>query len=130
MFLALLAEGLRQAGRIEEGLKAVEEGLYYAGWIAEGGYVAELYRMRGELLRTSGDHGAAVECFHQALDYAIRQQAKSFELRASTGLAALLAQRGDKAAARALLAPVCEWFTEGFSTSDWLVARKLLEEIG
>jgi predicted ATPase len=130
MFLALLAEGLLQAGRVEEGLKAVWEGLYYAEMIAEGGYVAELYRMRGELMRKAGDHPAAESCFHQALEYAIRQKAKSFELRASTGLAALLAERGDDASARAVLAPVCEWFTEGFSTSDWIAARKLLSEIG
>lgn len=130
MYLALLAEGLRRAGRIEKGLDAVAEGLRYAEWIGEGGYVAELHRMRGELLRKAGDAGRAEESFQEALEYAVRQRAKSFELRAATGLAVLLADRGDPAAARAALEPVCDWFTEGFSTADWAAAQKVLREIG
>ena len=130
MYLALLAEGLRQAGRIAEGLKAIDEGLHYAAWISEGGYVAELYRMRGELLRAAGDHIAAEDAFQQALDRAVQQQARSFDLRASIGLARLLADRDDLPAARAVLTPVHKSFTEGHSTSDLSAARKLLSEIG
>jgi serine/threonine protein kinase/tetratricopeptide (TPR) repeat protein len=130
MYLALLAEGLRQAGRTEDGLKAVEEGLACAERISEGGYVAELLRMRGELYRVAGDASAAEEFLRQALERARRQQAKSFELRAATGLASLLAAHGRASEGRAELLPVYEWFTEGHATRDLTAARALLAEIG
>ena len=130
MFLALLADGLRRAGRIEDGLKAVDEGFEYAGMIAEGGYVAELHRMRGELMRLAGEPEKAEESLRAAMAYAVGQQAKSFELRATTSLASLLLAAGRDAEARTVLAPVYGWFTEGWSTSDLIAARSVLAGIG
>lgn len=130
MFLALLADGLRRAGRIEDGLKAVDEGFEYAGMIAEGGYVAELHRMRGELMRLAGEPEKAEESLRAAMAYAVGQQAKSFELRAATSLASLLLAAGRDAEARTVLAPVYGWFTEGWSTSDLIAARSVLAGIG
>ena len=46
-----------------------------------------------------------------------RQQAKSYELRAATSLARLWGEQGRRAEARDLLAPVYDWFTEGFDTA-------------
>jgi len=129
MYLALLAEGLRQADRIDDGLKLVEEGLACAERLAEGGYVAELYRMRGELLRRAGRHEVAERCLRQALACAAGQHAKSFELRAATGLASLLAASGRAAEARATLAPIYGWFTEGLATTGLVAARRLLSEV-
>jgi predicted ATPase len=54
------------------------------------------------------------------------QQAKSWELRAATGLSRLWQQQGKRAAARELLAPIYGWFTEGFDTADLQEARALL----
>ena len=65
-----------------------------------------------------------------SIDWARRQQAKSWELRSSTTLAELLAERGQRDAARELLAPIYNWFTEGFDTKDLKDARALLEELG
>jgi predicted ATPase len=45
-------------------------------------------------------------------------------------LARLWRRRGLKAEARDLLAPVYEWFTEGFETRDLQEARALLAELG
>jgi predicted ATPase len=94
-------------------------------------YEAELYRLRGELLLApSIDNQAEAEtCFHQALDIARRQQAKSLELRAATSLSRLWQQQGKGAAARELLAPIYNWFTEGFDTADLRDAKDLLEEL-
>jgi predicted ATPase len=58
-----------------------------------------------------------------------RQQAKSWELRAATSLARLWQQQGKRAEARELLAPIYDWFTEGFDTADLCDARALLEEL-
>jgi predicted ATPase len=42
-------------------------------------------------------------------------------------LARLWQQQGKRTAARELLAPVYEWFTEGFDTVDLQEAKALLE---
>ena len=130
MFLALLTQGLLQASRVEEGLQAVDEGLLWAERTAEGGYVAELHRVRGELLRLGGNDAAAEASLRQALEYAAGQHAKSFELRAAMGLARLLAASGRATEARAVMRPVYEWFTEGLETRDLVAARTILSEIG
>ena len=128
-FLALLADSLRHAGRVEEGLQAVEEGLAHAERTFEGGYVAELLRARGELLWLAGDLTAAETSLREAIDSAARQEAKSFELRSATALAKLLRSTGRLDEAHAILTPVCEWFTEGDSAADLTAARALLAEI-
>ncbi len=128
-FLALLADPLCRAGRLDEGLRAIDEGFAHAERMAEGGYLAELHRMRGELLRARGDAVAAEASFRAAMAQAATQQAKSFELRAATGLANLLIDLGRNADARAALAPVYEWFTEGHATADLTAARATLASL-
>jgi predicted ATPase len=100
-------------------------------WAGERCYEAELYRLQGELLlkRTVSDVPQAEAYFHQALDIARRQQAKSWELRAAMSLSRLWQQQGKQAEARALLAPLYGWFTEGFDTADLQDAKALLHEL-
>jgi predicted ATPase len=71
----------------------------------------------------------AEACFQQALDIARRQQAKSLELRAAMSLSRLWQQQGQRDEARALLAPIYGWFTEGFDTADLQGAKALLEAL-
>src|SRR5919198_1952473 len=87
--------------------------------------------LRGALLLRQGPRPTweeAEACFRQALAIARQQQAKSWELRAAMRLARLWQQQGKRTAARALLAPVYGWFTEGFDTADLQEAQALLEE--
>jgi predicted ATPase len=65
----------------------------------------------------------------QALALARRQEAKSLELRAAMSLTRLWHQQGKRDEARALLAPIYGWFTEGFDTADLQEARTLLEAL-
>ena len=65
----------------------------------------------------------------RALDVARRQEAKVLELRAAVSLARLWQQQGKPAAARALLAPIYGWFTEGFDTADLQEAKALGEAL-
>jgi predicted ATPase len=44
-------------------------------------------------------------------------------------LCRLWQQQGKRAAARELLAPIYDWFTEGFDTADLQEAKALLEEL-
>jgi predicted ATPase len=94
---------------------------------------AELYRLKGELtLQAPGSAlkiNEAEACYHTALDIARRQQAKSLELRAATSLARLWQQQGKTTEARNLLAPVYNWFTEGFDMADLKDAKSLLDAL-
>jgi class 3 adenylate cyclase/predicted ATPase len=131
-WLALLAEAHGIMGEPEAGLTALAEALTLADTTGERWYEPELYRLKGELLlQQSSDNAAEAEtCFHQALDVARNQQAKSLELRASTSLARLWQQQGKRQEAYDLLAPVYGWFTEGFDTADLQDAKALLNELG
>ncbi|HJU17548.1 MAG TPA: hypothetical protein VJ770_13915 [Stellaceae bacterium] len=50
-------------------------------------------------------------------------------MRAATSLARLWSEKGRRAEARDLLAPLYGWFTEGFDTADLKEARALLDEL-
>jgi predicted ATPase len=92
---------------------------------------AEVYRLRAVLLlRQPGIPQEEAETWMQrALDVARRQQAKSLELRAAMSLARLWQSQGKHREAYDLLAPVYDWFTEGFDTADLLDAKGLLEAL-
>jgi len=111
VFLGLLADAFRREGRVDEGLTAVQDGVTHAERHGERGNLAELYRIRGELLIAGGISTGGEESLRAALRRAREQQARSFELRAATALARSLAARGLRAEARSLLEPVLSWFT-------------------
>ncbi len=92
---------------------------------------AEVHRVKGDLLlsRSAKNTAEAEASYEQAIAVARRQSAKSPELRAATSLARLWHKQGKAAEARALLAPVYDWFTEGFDTADLKDARTLLDEL-
>ncbi len=129
--LGRLAEAYGIDGQVEKGLATLAEALDFVERTDERYYEAELYRLQGELLlQQSPDNAAeAAASFHRALDVSRHQEAKSWELRAATSLARLWQQQGKKAEARELLAPVYNWFTEGFDTEDLKDAQALLKEL-
>jgi predicted ATPase len=94
-------------------------------------YEAELNRLEGELLLPSKepDESQAEASFRKGIAIARGQGAKSFEVRAATSLARLLASQGRREEAHALLAPVYGWFTEGFGTKDLKEAKALLDAL-
>ena len=116
-------------GRPRKGCAVLAEALAVVDDNGERCWEAELYRLKGELLlaRSAEQHAEAEACFHQALDIARRQQAKSWELRAAMSLSRLWQQQGKRAEARELLAPIYGWFTEGFDTADLQEAKALLD---
>jgi predicted ATPase len=63
------------------------------------------------------------------LSIAEGQDAKLWELRAAVSLARLRRDQGPRAEARELLAPIYDWFTEGFDTPDLKEAKALLDEL-
>jgi predicted ATPase len=93
---------------------------------------AELHRLKGVLLfsLSQRNRSDAETCFQKAIEVARRQSAKSFELRAATSLARLHFDQGQTTAARDLLAPIYNWFTEGLDTPDLRDAKALLDQSG
>ena len=72
---------------------------------------------------------AAQRAYRQAISVAAGQQAKSLELRAATSLAMLLGEQRRRSEGYSVLAPVYNWFTEGFDTLDLKEAKTLLNEL-
>jgi predicted ATPase len=129
--LGLFADACLETGRIEEGLSAVGEALSEVEETDTRFYESELNRLEGELLLSSEepDESGGEASFRKAIAIARAQQAKSWELKAATSLARLLAHRGRREEAHALLAPIYGWFTEGFDTTDLITAKALLEQL-
>jgi tetratricopeptide (TPR) repeat protein len=129
--LCSLAAGLGGTGRFKEGFEVLEEGFTS---VAKTGYQLDLpllHHVKGELLlaENSPDVAEAERCFRTAIEIARRQSARSAELRATTSLTRLLAKQGRCDEARAMLAEIYGWFTEGFDTADLKEAKALLDEL-
>jgi predicted ATPase/DNA-binding winged helix-turn-helix (wHTH) protein len=132
-FLGALAEGLTGAGQVTQGLVTIDEALARSERNEERWCLAELLRIKGELVLLEGAAKADVAAedhFLQALDWAHRQGALSWELRAATSLARLRHQQDRTAEVRRFLAPVYDRFTEGFESADLKAAKALLNGCG
>jgi class 3 adenylate cyclase/tetratricopeptide (TPR) repeat protein len=128
LFVALVNAYLA-GGRASEGIDAANEGLEKCRNSGVRMLESEIHRLKGELLLIGGNDEAAAQSFRDAIDLARRQSAKSWELRATTSLARLLAKRGHRDEARVMLIKIYNWFTEGFDTPDLKDAKALLDEM-
>ncbi len=130
-FNAFLAEAMALTGDLDNALQLIDEQIAQIerpGW-EERLHYAEILRLKGWMLSLKGDLEGAERNFLASLDWARRQQAKMWELRTSTSLARLWQNQGKRQEAYGLLAPVYDWFTEGFDTKDLLEAKVLLDEL-
>jgi predicted ATPase len=130
-FLSSVASACAELGQFDEAWGCIREAMAIIETTKEGRWEAEVNRIAGEVARASSppDEAAAKAYFERALSVALKQQAKSFELRAAMSLARLWRDQGKVQQARELLAPVYGWFTEGFDTRDLKEANALLEEL-
>jgi predicted ATPase/DNA-binding winged helix-turn-helix (wHTH) protein len=127
-----MAEGLAKTGQIADAFDAIDDAIARAERTEELWQLPELLRVKGELVLLQGgapQAAAAENYFQRALDWARRQGASSWELRAAASLARLLRDQGRFAEAVALLQPVYDCFTEGFDTVDLKVAKALLDAL-
>ena len=131
-FLGEVADALSRVGLVAEGLAAIDQALDRTKQSGGLWYVAELLRIKGEIVLRAGAPNAAAaaeELFRQSIDSAQRQDALSWELRASTSLARLWHGRRRGSQARKLLSAVYRRFTEGFGTADLVSAKALLDRL-
>ena len=129
-FLGVLAEGLATAGGSAEGRPLVDAAIRHSEDRAELWCIAELLRIKGDiLLRESADSASAEACYIASIEWAQQQDALSWELQASMSLARLKHDRGEVAEAHQSLSRVYHRFTEGFETADLIAARTLLAKL-
>jgi predicted ATPase/DNA-binding winged helix-turn-helix (wHTH) protein len=127
-YLGTFAVGALEAGDPVGAARAIEEALQQCDRTEDRWCMAELLRIKGEVLSSGGrDADAEAEAmFQESLDWSRRQGALSWELRAAMSLAHLKRAQGRTAEASALLGPVYNRFREGFETADLIRARDLI----
>jgi predicted ATPase len=127
----VLVEVCDHLGHTEEGLEALAEASALLEHHEEHWWQAEVSRLRGVLLlqQPRTPQAEAETWLQRALDVARHQKAKSLELRAAMSLSRLWQSQGKHQDAYDLLAPVYEWFTEGFDTVNLIGAKQLLGEL-
>ncbi|HEY2530510.1 MAG TPA: AAA family ATPase [Xanthobacteraceae bacterium] len=128
-FLSLLACACELAGEIEEGLAPLDEAQRTVERTRERWLEAELYRLHGLLVLKQGHAADAEILYRKAVRIAAEQDAKSWELRAAISLARLWGEQARRVEAYDLLAPIVNWFTEGFVAADLTEAKALLEQL-
>ncbi len=114
---------------VDEGLESLEEALKVVEATGERIWEPEIYRIRGEIHILIGELDRAEENFHTAIKLSKTQQARFWELRATTSLARLWQEQGKTRQAKQVLVEIYGWFTEGFETRDLLEAKALLDEL-
>ena len=130
-FKSVLAEGMAQAGDLAGALVLIDEVIAQIerpGW-EERHYYAEALRIKAWLLTLKSDAEGAERAYIASLDWARKQQAKSWELRTATSYARLMSDQGRIREAYDLLEPIYGWFTEGFGTTDLKEAKALLDQL-
>ena len=128
---AFLAEAMALTGDLDNALQLIDDQIDQIerpGW-EERYLYAEILRLKGWILSLKGDLEGTERNFIASLTWARRQQAKMWELRTSTSLARLWQSQGKRQEAYDLLAPVYDWFIEGFNTKDLKTAKVLLAEL-
>jgi predicted ATPase len=128
---AFSAEGMALIGNLDDALHLIDEQIVQIerpGW-GERLHYAEILRLKGWMLSLKGDTDGAERNFRASLDWARHQHAKMWELRTSTSLARLWQSQEKRQEAYELLAPIYNWFTEGFDTKELQEAKALLDEL-
>ena len=117
-YYSYLAIGLGGIGRLQEGLQVLEDGLASVAKTGEQSNTP-VHHFKGELLlaQSASDNAEAERCFRTAIEIARRQSARLAELRATTSLSRLLTKQDRRDEARAMLADIYNWFTEGLDTA-------------
>jgi tetratricopeptide (TPR) repeat protein len=132
IFNISLVQGLAAIGRSAEAITLVEDAIRIVEVSGEFLHMPELFRVKAGVLLSMWQprYEDAETCLMESLDWGRRSGALAWELRTATDLAALWADQGRAADARALLQPIFERFTEGLETGDLKAAKRLLTTLG
>jgi class 3 adenylate cyclase/tetratricopeptide (TPR) repeat protein len=127
--LPIMAETYGNLGEIDRGLAALEQWLEVRSRSSDTAIDKIYCRVRGELLRKAGSTDEAEQSLRQSVQLSVGQSARMDQLWATMALARLLAGHGRRDEARAMLADIYNWFTEGLDTRDLKDAKTLLDQL-
>ena len=131
-FLSMLAQGQAATGRTVEASNSIEQALERSDRTEERWNVAELLRIKSDILLLRDGPAAAPKAealFHESLAWARRQEALSWELRTSISLARFLRNERRADEARDLLTSVYDRFAEGWETLDLRTAKQVIQDL-
>ena len=128
-FYAMFSQAHLLAGNTDEALRRIDEATLASATNGNAFYLAEIHRLRGEIMLDRNQPQDAESCFHQSLEVARSQHARSWELRTTMSLCRLWQTQGRGQEAHRALTGIYEWFQEGFETPDLVDAKQLLESL-
>ncbi len=123
------AEALAQAEQPLEARARLGEAIGLATATGAVWDLADMHRVRGDLLQAQGEQQAAEDAFVHALELAGELGARLLALRAAAALARLHASQDRAADGITALAPVLAWFDEEAGALDLERARSLLDTL-
>jgi tetratricopeptide (TPR) repeat protein len=129
---ALLSQAFLAKHQLMPAREIISKGLASAEQNSERMFKAEFLRQKARAFVIEGGHCVLTDAqrlLEESRAVAQSQNARSLELRAAADLARLHRDHGRIAEARDLLAPVYDWFTEGFDTPDLKEAKALIDEL-
>jgi predicted ATPase len=130
IFLALEAVAYAKGDRSDAALEVIEKAITVSEETGEHWCLAEILRLKAELLSATDRTGNQVETLlAKSLKIARRQQARCWELRTACDLASLFQSKGRAKEALHLLQPIYAQFTEGFDTADLRRAKLILDSL-
>jgi predicted ATPase len=120
-----LADMVAQSGDYDAALSIIDRSLAGLDDVTGRSWESELHRQKAQTLISLGPsrEREAEPALKRAIEIARTQDAKSFELRAATDLAALWHSHGRSEDAFELIAPIYDWFGEGHDCQDIERAR-------
>ena len=127
--LLIRGELLRDLGHVEDALASIAEAINGASTREEHWIEPELHRVRGDLYSSLSRESEAEAAFSAAIAIARNQASKWWEIRTAVSLARRWQGQSKVVEARELLAPIYNWFSEGFDTPDLMDAKTLLDEL-
>ena len=95
----------------------------------EASFLAECIRIRGQIAACGNDLTGALGLFEKAIAISQRQEARLFELRATTQLASVLARQGRAQAGGTRLHAIIDTFDTKHEIVDLAAARKVLDTL-
>ena len=124
-----LCDLLVQAGRLEEASHLLDEADALVINTDDACFLAECTRIRGQIAACRNDLTGAVRLFEKAIAISQRQEARLFELRATTQLASVLARQGRPQEGETRLRAIIDAFDTKHEIVDLAAARKVLDTL-
>lgn len=130
-WLGLLAHAYLKEGNINKASENINKAIDKAEKNGEIYYLAELFRIKGELLLKINckNTDKAQKHLMKSIQIARKQKSKSLELKAILSLSKLLVSMNNESKAIKMLNKIYGSFSEGFDTKDLIDAKEMVEQI-